>query len=122
VYPTTPKGAGPRPTHLPVWDETTAVAAVAGNARLARELIAALIAALPADLAELHACAARNDQAALAETAHHLRGATRYCGVLALDAALKDLERAAKAGDTRRMAADLALVEIEAARLITACG
>jgi hypothetical protein len=49
-----------------------------------------------------------------------MRGASRYCGVLALDAALEDLERAAKSGDARRIAADVSQLEGEAARLTAA--
>jgi HPt (histidine-containing phosphotransfer) domain-containing protein len=113
----TPTGPESSPPQLPAWDETTAVAAVEGDARLARELVAALIAGLPAELAELKAFAERSDVAALAENAHHMRGATRYCGVLALDAALDDLEQAATVGDIRRAAAELARVEVAIERL-----
>jgi HPt (histidine-containing phosphotransfer) domain-containing protein len=117
MYATTPPDGGSSPTGLPVWDETAALDAAAGDAPLARRLVAALMDALPADLAELHACADRNDHAALAETAHHLRGATRYCGVLALDAALDDLEQTAKAGHAGAIATRLTRVDAEAARL-----
>ena len=110
----TPKQTRPDLTQLPAWDET---AAVAGDADLARELVTVLIAGLPAELTALRACAARRDPQGLAEAAHHMRGATRYCGVLALDAALEDLERAAKAGDEGRMEEDLGLVLSEAERL-----
>lgn len=121
MHPSRPPGAEPNLPRLPAWDEAAAVAAVDGDGRLAREIVAALIAGLPADMAELKAFADRNDPAALAEAAHHLRGATRYCGVLALDAALDDLERAAvKAGDAGRAATELARVETEASRLIAA--
>jgi len=102
---------------LPAWDETAALSAVAGDADLARELLAALIAGLPAELDGLRA-SGTSDTAAVAEIAHHMRGATRYCGVLALDAALADLERAAKAGSAAAMSAGLAQVEAEAARLM----
>ncbi|HYN78337.1 MAG TPA: Hpt domain-containing protein [Lamprocystis sp. (in: g-proteobacteria)] len=110
-------------TQLPAWDETAALSAVAGDADLARELLTALIAGLPAEIEGLRAAAiVAGGSAALAEVAHHMRGATRYCGVLALDAALEDLERAAKAGNTADMAAGLAQVEAEAARLAADCG
>jgi HPt (histidine-containing phosphotransfer) domain-containing protein len=108
-------------TQLPAWDETAALAAVAGDADLARELLTALVAGLPAELEGLRATS-RSDPTALAEVAHHMRGATRYCGVLALDAALEELERAAKAGNTAGMTAGLAQVEAEAARLTADCG
>jgi HPt (histidine-containing phosphotransfer) domain-containing protein len=108
-------------TQLPAWDETAALAAVAGDADLARELLAALIAGLPAELEGLRV-AGGGDPSALAEFAHHMRGATRYCGVLALDAALADLEQAAKAGDAAGTSAGLVHVEAEAARLAADCG
>jgi HPt (histidine-containing phosphotransfer) domain-containing protein len=117
MHPAGPTASEPPPTQLPAWDEAAAVAAADGDGRLARELVAALIVELPADMAELKAVANRNDTAALAEVAHHLRGATRYCGVLALDAALDDLEQAAAGVDAERTAAQLARVEIEVTRL-----
>jgi HPt (histidine-containing phosphotransfer) domain-containing protein len=120
MYATTPPGGGSSPCGLPVWDETAAIHAADGDASLAHRLVAALIDALPADLADLHSCAGRNDHAALAETAHHLRGATRYCGVLALDAALYDLEQAAKAGRAGDIATRLTRVDGESARLTEA--
>jgi two-component system sensor histidine kinase BarA len=107
-------------TPVPAWDETAALAAVGGDADLARELLAALIAGLPGEIQGLRGAAA--DPAALAEAAHHVRGATRYCGVLALDAALAGLERAAKDRNAAGMSAGLALVEAEASRLETVFG
>lgn len=120
MHATTPTDPASNLTQFPAWDETAALAAVAGDAGLARELVAALIAGLPAELAGLKSCADPGDPAGLAEAAHHMRGATRYCGVLALDAALEGLEGAAKAGDAGRIAADLAQVEAEVARLTAA--
>jgi HPt (histidine-containing phosphotransfer) domain-containing protein len=120
MLPQTPTGPESNLTQLPAWDEAAALSAVDGDAKLARELVGALIAGLPAELTELRALAGRNDWAALAEAAHHMRGASRYCGVLALDAALEDLERAAKSGDARRIAADVSQLEGEAARLTAA--
>jgi two-component system sensor histidine kinase BarA len=102
-------------TRVPAWDETAALAAVDGDANLARELLAALIAGLPGEIQGLRDAA--GDPAALAESAHHMRGATRYCGVLALDAALEELERAAKDRKAAGITAGLALVEAEATRL-----
>jgi hypothetical protein len=107
-------------TRVPAWDETVALAAVDGDANLARELRTALIAGLPGEIQGLRGAA--GDPAALAESAHHVRGATRYCGVLALDAALEELERAAKDRNAAGMTAGLALVEAEATRLETDFG
>lgn len=120
MLPSTPPGPETASPQLPPWDEAAALAAVDGDGRLARQLVAALIAELPEDIAELKAVAARHDPRALAETAHHLRGATRSCGVLALDAALDHLEQAAAAADVARAAIHLARVEVEVARLTDA--
>ena len=117
MHPSMPAGQESNLPRLPAWDEAAAIAAMDGDGRLAREIVTALIAGLPADLAELKAFADRKDAAALAEAAHHMRGATRYCGVLALDAALDDLEQAAATGDAGRTAAELARVESEVRRL-----
>jgi len=107
-------------TRVPAWDETAALAAVGGDADLASELRTALISGLPGEIQGLRGAAA--DPAALAEAAHHVRGATRYCGVLALDAALAELERAAKDRNAAGMTAGLALVQAEATRLETDFG
>lgn len=120
MLPATPPGPETISPQLPAWDEAAALAAVDGDGRLARELVAALIAELPEDIAELKAVAARHDPSALAETAHHLRGATRSCGVLALDEALDRLEQAAAAADAAGAAVHLARVEVEVARLTDA--
>jgi HPt (histidine-containing phosphotransfer) domain-containing protein len=117
---TTPTDTASNPTQLPAWDETAALAAVGGDRDLALELIKTLIAGLPAELAGLKDCSQNKDTAELREAAHRMRGATRYCGVLALDAALGNLERAAKASDVGSIAVHLAQVEAEVARLTAA--
>lgn len=81
-----------------VHDEALALAAAGGDAALAGELLAALCAGLPSDLAELRAHWAAAAWQDLAEAAHRLRGATRYCGVSALDEDLANLERRTRAG------------------------
>jgi HPt (histidine-containing phosphotransfer) domain-containing protein len=108
------------PPDLPIWDETVAVERAAGNAALARKVVASLIASLPAEVADLHRCAERNDPVALAESTHHLHGATCCCGVLALNAALQRLEQIAEAGDAAEIRAALARVDAEVARLTAA--
>jgi hypothetical protein len=47
-----------------------------------------------------------------------MRGATRYCGVPALDAAVEALERAASVGDGMSVSASFADVEAQALRLM----
>jgi two-component system sensor histidine kinase BarA len=102
---------------LPARDPVAALAAAGGDESLARELFAALGQGLPGEIEDLRACCAEEDWPALAEHAHQLRGATRYCGVPALDEAIEALERAARMGDGERAAAKLAEVEAEARRL-----
>jgi two-component system sensor histidine kinase BarA len=107
----------PRPTELPARDEVAALATAGGDPDLAQELFEALIAGLPDELAGLRACFAECDWPGLAELAHQVRGATRYCGVPALDESIEALERAARIGDAERIADGLAEVESQAERL-----
>ena len=75
----------------PPWDERVALAATGGDADLARELLVILTNGLADDLARITRLFQAADWSALAGTTHHLRGATSYCGVPALDGALQDL-------------------------------
>jgi two-component system sensor histidine kinase BarA len=102
---------------LPARDEVAALAAAGGDADLARELLTALLAGLPGEIEDLRAALAESDWPALADHAHQVRGASRYCGVPALDEAIESLERAARAADPERVGDTLAQVENEAARL-----
>jgi HPt (histidine-containing phosphotransfer) domain-containing protein len=79
--------------------------------------MAALLAGLPDEIEALRACLAESDWPGLAEYAHQVRGATRYCGVPALDAAIEALERAARVGDGARCSEVFAHVETQAERL-----
>ncbi len=108
-----------RLTPLPARDETAALAAAGGDADLARELLSALLDGLPGELADLRAAIGELDWPGLADHAHQMRGATRYCGVPALDEAVEALERSARIGDLTLIADAFALVEAEAARLGT---
>ncbi len=106
------------PDHLPARDTEAALASTGGDAALAQELLATLLHQLPDALAALQAHAATADWSGVSEEAHRLRGATRYCGVPALDQALECLERAAEEGiDARLIRASLASVETQADRL-----
>ncbi|MBK1702293.1 Hpt domain-containing protein [Thiococcus pfennigii] len=106
-----------------VRDEAMALSAVGGDADLASELYAILCAELPADLAELRAHGAAADWTGLAETAHRVCGASRYCGVPALDQALAGLEHLARGGDDpEAIRTALERVAAEIRRLVpTAC-
>ncbi len=116
------KPAKPRPATLPARDEVAALASTGGDADLARELLSALIAELPVELAGLKACLERDDTTGLAEQAHQVRGGTRYCGVPALDEAVEALERAARGGDRAHILSAFGLVEREVRRLSASVG
>lgn len=109
-----------RPDALPARDDAAALRSAGGDVDLARELLDALLAGLPAELQELRACIAESDWTALAEHAHQVRGATRYCGVPALDEAIEVLERTARLGDAVAISGVFAAVESQASRLLDA--
>ena len=102
---------------LPARDDAAALVSAGGDADLARELLDVLLAGLPAEIEALRACIAEADWSALAEHAHQVRGATRYCGVPALDDAIETLERTARRGDAELVLDDFAAVEAQANRL-----
>jgi HPt (histidine-containing phosphotransfer) domain-containing protein len=102
---------------LPARDEVAALAAAGGDADLAQELLAALREGLPGEVDDLRAALAESDWPALADHAHQVRGASRYCGVPALDEAIESLERAARIADPALIADAFAQFEHEVARL-----
>lgn len=102
---------------LPARDEMAAVAAAGGDADLAQELLSALIAGLPDEIEDLRAAIAEQDWPGLADLSHQVRGASRYCGVPALDEAIEALERAARIGDPELIADAFAQTAAEATRL-----
>lgn len=112
----------PQVTQLAARDEVAALARVAGDADLARELFEALVAGLPDEINDLRACLAESDWPGLAEHAHQIHGATRYCGVPALDEAIGSLERAARIGDPELIQRGFDRVEAEFERLLQAAG
>lgn len=106
-----------KPKGSPVRDEPAALECAGGDAALADELLTALLEGLPAEIDRLRADVAESDWTGLAEGAHQTRGATRYCGVPALDEAVATLERAARRGDATEIPGILAEVESQAERL-----
>ena len=107
---------------LPVRDDVAALAAVGGDADLAQELLETLVATLPEEIEALRASYAEEDWPALAEHAHQMRGATRYCGVTALDDAAETLQRTATIGDRELIHRAFAQVESESERLLRTLG
>jgi HPt (histidine-containing phosphotransfer) domain-containing protein len=105
---------------LPARDHAAALLSAGGDEDLARELFDALLDGLPAEIEGLRACIAESDWNALAEHAHRLRGATRYCGVPALDEAVDALERTARLGDPMSATGQFDVVESQANRLANA--
>jgi HPt (histidine-containing phosphotransfer) domain-containing protein len=104
-------------TQLPARDHVAALAVAGGDAELAAELFAALLTGLPNEVAALRSGVVGGDWSALAELAHRVRGATRYCGVPALDEAVESLERTARIGEAERIAKAMEHLESEAERL-----
>lgn len=104
-------------TQLPARDEVAALAAVGGDADLAGELLDTLLAELPSEIEDLRAAHAESDWPALAEHAQQMHGATRYCGVPALDEALEALQRTARIGDAELIRNAFAQVQSESERL-----
>ena len=102
---------------LPARDAVAALATAGGDADLAAELFSTLLEGLPGELEDLRHCLAESDWPGLAEHAHQVRGATRYCGVPALDDAMEALERAAKIGDPSLIREGFERVLSEAERL-----
>ena len=109
--------AEPEAQALPARDEAAALAATGGDAELAHELFATLTAGLSQEVREITTRFAAKDWPGLLQSAHRLRGATSYCGVPALDSALQELERAAKAGDPDDIRRRLRAVTLAAERL-----
>lgn len=109
--------ANPDIPQLPARDEVAALASAGGDAQLAAELFDALLQGLPGEIEDLRGCLEESDWPALAEHAHQVRGATRYCGVPALDEAIEALERVARIGDPTLVRESFARVELEVDRL-----
>jgi HPt (histidine-containing phosphotransfer) domain-containing protein len=107
----------PRLAQLPARDPVAALAAAGGDAALAAELFATLLAGLPDELAALRERLAAADWHGLAERTHQLRGAARYCGVPALDEAAEALERTARGPHAEQIAPLFAGLEAEIRRL-----
>lgn len=100
-------------------DPDLALELAGGDAELAADLMTALLDGLQDEIEALRTCLAESDWPGLADYAHQVRGATRYCGVPALDAAIEALERAARVGDCMRCVDIFTRVETQAERLIS---
>jgi len=102
---------------LPPRDEVAALASAGGDADLAAELYDTLLEGLPGEIEDLRGCLEEADWPGLADHAHQVRGATRYCGVPALDEAIEALERTSRIGDPDLIRENFVRVELEVERL-----
>ncbi|MBF7729824.1 response regulator [Pseudomonas sp. N040] len=86
--------AGPAsPAEMPaILDEAEGLRLAAGNAELAKDLLAMFLATLHDEQAALRQARASQAHQRLAERVHRLLGATRYCGVPQLRAACQQCE------------------------------
>lgn len=105
-------------SELPIRDEAAALAAVGDDRDLARELLSTLLAGLPTELKQMQRLSTAGDWPALADLAHQVRGATRYCGVSALDETMGTLQKAADSADKERARALISRAQEQAQRLL----
>jgi two-component system sensor histidine kinase BarA len=109
-------GAPARKDESAVLDRDQALKAAGGNEALADELLGMLVEEGTAQVQQMEQALSEGDTAALAELAHTMAGGAAHCGALALTAAAKQLEGAARDGDPR-VASCLKRVLDEANRL-----
>jgi two-component system sensor histidine kinase BarA len=91
-----------------------------GNKTLADDLFRMLMNELPAQLASIEQSCGDNDKSSLVEAAHKLNGATRYCGVPALQDVIMRFEKAARQGDDAVIASHLDVLRNEVRTLLEA--
>lgn len=89
-----------------------------GNQELADDLLAMLVAELPALRQNIQDAFATGDMEQLRHHAHKMNGSTRYCGVPALQATAAALETAARTGDAPAIAKTMEGVDAEVTRLL----
>ena len=82
---------------LPMLDIPHAIEQAGGNPDLAKELFTMLLKELPDQKHKLNQAFNDGDEQGLWDYAHKIYGSTAYCGVPALQRAVKELEEAIKA-------------------------
>jgi len=102
-----PSAVDPRPT----FDAQAALARAGGNPRLLAELAGLFLEDSARWLAEIAGGLARGDAAGVQFTAHLLRGSAANFGAQGAGRAAHELEEAARAGDLRRAAAQVPVLE-----------
>ncbi len=88
-------------------DIPRAIQLAANKADLAKDLFQMLMDSLPDARAKIEQGSANQDREQLLHEVHRLHGATRYCGVPALQAACQGAERIIKSDDHSRLQASL---------------
>lgn len=111
-----PPGSGPTTAVKP--DRSQALRIAGGNAQLADELFAMLVAELPEARERLHTALSRLDVQAVQSEAHKLHGAASYCAVEPLRRAAAALERSAQAGKRADMERYMRELDAAIARLL----
>jgi CheY-like chemotaxis protein/HPt (histidine-containing phosphotransfer) domain-containing protein len=106
------------PPEEPVFDCTSALACMDGDAELLAEIAGLFVTDSSRLLSEIRAAIARQDHHDLERAAHALKGATaNFAAQPAVDAALK-LEQMGRAGDLAQVEEAFAALEAEIARLV----
>lgn len=90
-------------TELKIIDWTLGEKLVAGNRKMAEEMLQMLKSYLPEHLTEITEAYQANDYPSLAERTHKLHGATCYCGTPRLKEAAKQLEKAIRDGKEKNI-------------------
>ncbi len=101
-----------------IFDPRQALEQAGGNAELARDLFAMLLADLPALRDQAKAALDSGDRQALWDHVHKIHGSTAYCGVPELREAAHAMEQAIKGGDGIDLAEPFAALERAIDRLL----
>ena len=119
VAPAPEVAAAPQPARAP-FDKAAALARLAGDEELLKELMSVFLEEYAKWLAELRAAVAAGDPGKLQRAAHTLKGALDSCGAAAAVAEARELERLGRAGERDGADGALARVEVEIERLVPA--
>ncbi|MCX7096590.1 MAG: response regulator, partial [Methylococcales bacterium] len=108
----------PPPTGQPVWDEAATLAHLEGDRELMAELIGLFLQEGPMQLEALAKSLAADDLAALANTAHAIKGTTAHFYATEAKTAASELELAARSGGPADFAALTEAVVVAVTALI----
>jgi len=91
-----------------------------GAPNLLRKIAGLYLDAAPGQIEQLHAAVKQGDAGAAQRAAHSLKSSSANVGALALSASFKEMEQMGRAGNTAGMAAHLASIKSEYARVAQA--